>query len=114
MTTQATSGKAILAIDQGTTSSRAIVFGADQGRVFVIQDSQHDEIVDELMTRRKDQMLTWYGEVNLQSDLQSEINKFNWLQKEGVLTSQQTAQKIAEAEFSFKEEEGRPDDAPLN
>ena len=37
MTTPATSGKAILAIDQGATSSRAIVFGADQSIIAVAQ-----------------------------------------------------------------------------
>src|SRR5690606_22695833 len=52
------------------------VFRAERANIFVIQDKNHDQIIEELNRRRKSQILQWYGEVNPENDLESEIQKF--------------------------------------
>ena len=81
------------------------VIPAEGGRVFVIRDAQHDAIVEELMARRKAQLLGWHGEVNTDRDLESEIGKFRWLVEQEVLDEATAEERIAEAEF-YSEEAG--------
>ncbi|MFC1896381.1 hypothetical protein ACFL0Q_06940 [Thermodesulfobacteriota bacterium] len=66
---------------------------AKYGNVFVIKDRYHDEILDELYKRRKDQLLLWYGDINFENEPESEIEKFRWLHEQEV---------IDEAEFENK------------
>lgn len=82
------------------------VFRSEQGNVFVIQDKQHDQIIEELNRRRKSQLLQWYGEVNPENDLEKEIQKFNWLVDQKIMSKEESEQKIAQAEFLHKEELG--------
>ncbi len=79
------------------------VFKAEQGNVFVIHDRNHDEIVKELVERRKSQLLNWYGDVNLENDLEQEIEKFKWLVKQGVITNSDSERRIAQAELLHKQ-----------
>jgi hypothetical protein len=75
------------------------VFRADRGNIFVIQDKNHDEIIRELNTRKKSQLLQWYGEINPENDLKSEIQKYKWLAEQGVITKEESEQKMAHAEL---------------
>lgn len=52
------------------------VYQGDRGSIFILQDKKHDQIVGELNSRRVKQLLKWYGEVNPDNDLESEIRKF--------------------------------------
>ena len=62
---------------------------SEKGRIFIIQDSQHDEIKDEIDSRRKNQWFRWYGTVDYDNDPQSEIGKFQWLLDRDVITGDQ-------------------------
>jgi len=75
------------------------VFRAERGNIFVIQDKNHDRIVDELNTRRKSQILQLYGEVNPENDLESEIQKFRWLEQQKIISKEECEQKIAQVEL---------------
>lgn len=75
------------------------VFRSQKGNVFVIQNKDHDQIIDELNTRRKSQLLQWYGEVNPENDLESEIQKFKWLVDQDIISKEESEQKIAQVEF---------------
>jgi hypothetical protein len=79
------------------------VFKAEAGHVFVIQGDEHDRIIHEIHSRRKKQLFDWYGEINIETDLDSEIEKFKWLSSEKVLTDEQAQQKISEAEYVYCE-----------
>ncbi len=79
------------------------VFKSDQGNVFVIHDKNHDKIISELKSRRKSQLLNWYGEVNPDNELESETGKFKWLAEQDVMTKEESEQKIAQAELLHKE-----------
>lgn len=78
------------------------VFYTDQGSVFVIQDKRHDEIISELSTRRKKQLLEWYGEINFANDPQKEISKFRWLSEQNALSREEAEIKIAQVELAHK------------
>ncbi|MFS1701944.1 hypothetical protein [Alteromonas sp. AMM-1] len=81
------------------SKTRYSVFRTDQGHVLVLQNKQHQQIVDTLHARRKAQLLNWYGEVNPENDLQNEIRKFQWLAEQKVITKAESEQKIAQAQL---------------
>lgn len=75
------------------------VYQADEGNIFIIQDKKHDEIVNELNNRKRKQLLDWYGEVNPENNLESEIEKFKWLVDQNVISKEESEKKIAQAEL---------------
>lgn len=90
------------------------IFRAEQGNVFVLRDKQHDRIIDELKRRRKEQLLSWYGDVNLENTLDQEINKFNWLVDQGVLSRDIADKRIAQVELTHNEMSGEDERNKLN
>ena len=81
------------------------VFRAERGNIFVIQDKFHDQIIGELNSRGKKQLLSWYGEVNPENDIENEIGKFKWLVEQEVITEEESAQKIAQAVLIHNEKD---------
>ena len=75
------------------------VYQADEGNIFVIQDKVHDKIVDELNNRKRKQLFDWYGEVNPENSLETEIEKFKWLVDQNVISKEESEKKIAQAEL---------------
>lgn len=86
------------------TKVKYSIFKTKQGSVYIIQDGEHDKIIDELLTRRKKQLLDWYGDVNLNNELEVEINKFNWLVTNNAMSKQEAEEKIAQAEYAHRQE----------
>ncbi|KJV06307.1 hypothetical protein [Methylocucumis oryzae] len=78
------------------------VFRTERANVLVIQDKNHDKIIDELNKRRKSQLLAWYGDVNPQNNLENEIQKFKWLAEQNILSKEEAEIKIAQAELLQK------------
>ncbi|KAF7783520.1 hypothetical protein PRUB_a3308 [Pseudoalteromonas rubra] len=75
------------------------VFKTNNGNIFIIQDKKHDEIITELNSRRKTQLLSWYGDINLENGLDQEKDKFRWLAEQGVLSKEESEKRIAQAEL---------------
>lgn len=74
------------------------VIGFEGGSVFIIQDNKtHDSIRNELMKRRKAQLLSLYGEVDLENDLEREKAKFEYLCEQGVISKEEANAKIRQA-----------------
>lgn len=90
------------------TKVKYSVFKTERGNVFIIQDKNHENIIAELNKRKKEQLLTWYGSVNLENDKENEIEKFRWLEKQNVITKQEAEEKIAEVEFAHKDPDLKP------
>lgn len=82
---------------------RYSVFQTDKGNVFVMHDKLHDRILEEVKSRKKGQLLSWYGDINPANDLENEIHKFKWLAEQQVITPQEAEQKIAQAEMMQQE-----------
>ena len=78
------------------------VFKSQHGNIFVIQDKRHDAIIDEINSRRKNQMLKWYGEIDMQNELENEISKFKWLCEQKIITKDEADRKIAQIELAHK------------
>ncbi|WP_306476575.1 hypothetical protein [Methyloversatilis sp.] len=80
------------------TRVKYTVLAFNGGNVFIIQDGKtHDQVLDELMKRRKAQLLSLYGEVDLESDLEREKSKFEFLKDQGVMTQEEADAKIRQA-----------------
>ncbi len=77
------------------------VFQAEKGSVFIIQDrSTHDQIISEIRSRRKNQLLDWYGEIDTENAPENEIEKYKWLCEQEVLTKQEAEQKISQVQLA--------------
>lgn len=79
------------------------VFKAKEANIFIIHDKHHEKIMNELNSRKKLQLLKWYGELNTENSLEQEVNKFKWLYEQDVITKEESEQKIAQAELMRKD-----------
>ncbi len=68
----------------------------------MIQDREHDRIVDEINRRRKDQLLALYGELDMRNTLEDEIAKFSWLHEQDVLSKDELEGRLAQARAAFQ------------
>ena len=79
------------------------VFSTDKGSVWIIQDAKtHDRIVKEMRSRRKNQLLAWYGDINLENGLEKEVGKFRWLAAQQALTTEEAEQRIGQIEAALR------------
>lgn len=78
------------------------VFRTSAGNVLVIQDREHDRIVDEIKRRRREQLLALYGELDTRNTLDEEIGKFSWLHEQGVLSQEELEQRLAQVRAAFQ------------
>lgn len=62
------------------------VIDAEKGRIFIIKDAQHSQLLDEISIRRKKQWKVRYGPINYDNDPQSELKKFQWLLDKRVIS----------------------------
>lgn len=81
------------------SKTRYSVFRTERGNVLVMQNKQHQQIVETLHARRKAQLLDWYGDVNPDNELENEIRKFQWLVEQDVMTQAESEQKISQAQL---------------
>ena len=75
------------------------------GNLFIIQDKKHDQIYSEIMNRRKIELLRMYGNVNSHSDYETELEKFGWLRRHGVIDSIELDEKINEILTIYPQEQ---------
>lgn len=90
------------------TKAKFSVYKTEQGSFFIIKNSQHNGIIKEIKARKKQQLLKWYGEIDLENDQENEIEKFRWLAKQNVITETEAEEKIAQVEFAFKDPDLKP------
>jgi hypothetical protein len=66
-----------------------IVFQSDFGLIHILKTKNHEQIVKEITKRRNDQILRLYGEVDLNNDITSEIEKYKIFLSEGIIDEDQ-------------------------
>lgn len=77
------------------------VYQAEKGSIYVIQDrNTHDQIISEIRSRRKKQLLDWYGEIDTENAPENEIEKYKWLCEQEVLSKQEAEQKISQVQLA--------------
>lgn len=89
------------------TKIKYSVFKTEYGNIFVMNDKKHDKIILEIESRKKSQLLKWYGDINLDNDLDNEIRKFRWLAEQNVISEKEAEEKIATVEFAHSNEESQ-------
>lgn len=62
---------------------------SDEGEIALLHDRNFDRIMTEIRERRKTQLLDWYGNINFANDPDDEIEKFEWLHSQRLITSDQ-------------------------
>lgn len=67
--------------------------------MFIINDKHHEKIINELNSRRKKQLLEWYGEIHPESAIEDEMRKFKWLLDNDIINQQEFEQKIAQVKL---------------
>lgn len=78
------------------------VLSTNRGSVWVIQDANdHDRIMNEIRSRRKEQLLALFGDIHLENGLDKEVRKFRWLAEQQALTAEQAEQRIAQVQAAL-------------
>ena len=62
---------------------------SDEGEIAIMHDGNFDRIISEIRERRKKQLLDWYGNIDFGNDPEEEIQKFEWLHSQRLITSDQ-------------------------
>ena len=62
---------------------------SDEGEIAILHDKNFDTIMKEIRERRKTQLLDWYGNINFANDPEDEIEKFEWLHSQRLITTDQ-------------------------
>lgn len=81
------------------TKVKYTVLATEKGSIFLIQDKKHDFLLEELKSRRKNQLKNWYGDINPDNEPEVEINKFKWLYEQGVISKAESEEKITQVEL---------------
>ena len=61
---------------------------ASGNTILIFHDDKLPVIVNEIMKRRKSEILRLYGEVDVLNDPKLELKKFSWLKEEGILSQE--------------------------
>jgi len=70
------------------------IFNTPQANVLIIKNRKHDEIVNEIQSRRKKQLLELYSQIDFNNNMENEIKKFEWLKEENILSQEEANDKI--------------------
>ncbi len=64
----------------------ATLIPTEMGNIVILPDKNHDKIVSEIFSRRRDVLKNIYGIVNPLNHPENEINRFRWLRDEDIIT----------------------------
>ena len=78
----------------GVAKTRYSILPSDGGNILIIQDSKHDDIMHEILNRRKDQLRSLYGEIDASNNPEKEIEKFKLLHKQDIISEDEMKEKI--------------------
>ncbi len=74
--------------------TRYTVYDAENAKLFVMQDKNHDAIIGALERHRNKAYLEMHGEVDPDNDPSAEREKFVWLHERGVISEQQLRERL--------------------
>ncbi len=76
------------------------VIDTDKGSIWILENKQSDQILEQLTERRKFRLKELYGSINPNNDPEREIQKFEWLVSEQALTRVDADRLISEVRGS--------------
>jgi hypothetical protein len=68
------------------------VLNTDRGRMSIIKDARHDEILRELNLRRVSMLRAKYLQIDHDNSPKTELGKYNWLRRVGAITDVELSQ----------------------
>jgi hypothetical protein len=68
------------------------IMNTERGRMSIIRDERHDEIMRELNLRRVTTLRNKYLQIDHENAPKAEIGKYNWLRKVGAITDVELSQ----------------------
>lgn len=77
------------------TQTNYTVIDTDQGSIWVIENAQAETVLKELRDRRKTRLMSLYGSFNPDNDRTRELQKYDWLVEQQVLTREEADKLIA-------------------
>jgi len=84
-------------------AARYTVFSCDAGMVYVLHDTQYEQIMTQLTSRRKKQLIEWLWQVNPETNLEHEVGKYEWLFEQGVLTRLEKDERMLATKQTYAE-----------
>lgn len=77
----------------------------EKGTILVINDAQHDSILQQIEARRMDQMRRWYDFFDAEEEPARQKSRFEWLRREGVLSEDELGERLRAIENMVRVEE---------
>ena len=72
------------------------VLDTEEGSIWIINDKQHDAILNTIEERRKEKLLAWYHTLEFNDDVENEIQTIDWLVKNKVLTADEGEARVSQ------------------
>lgn len=70
----------------------------EKGTLLIINDIQHDSILQQIEDRRIDQMRRWYDFFDAEEETIRQKSRFEWLHREGVLSDAELGERLQKLE----------------
>lgn len=67
------------------------IFDAPKGRILILRNAQHDEIVGQLVTRRRACLRSRYATIQPDNDPEAEARRFDWLHEHEIISDAEHA-----------------------
>jgi|GEM_PF-1595516 len=71
------------------TETQYTAIPTKKGIISVIKDKSHELIIKELYSRRNEIIKEQYGSVDYENNVENELDKFKWLLKEEIITTEE-------------------------
>lgn len=90
------------------------VFATTRGPIYVVKDDTHDQIIEDLHTRKADVLRQRYGAFNPNNEPEIELRKFRWLNEEGAISDEEYDTVVQQIRLGIKPSSQDPSGLHLN
>lgn len=77
------------------------IFDAPKGRILVIRDDKHDEIINEIISRRRACLRSRYATVDPTNTPQNEERRFGWLLEHEIISNEEHTDALKQIRTDF-------------
>ncbi|MDP8208636.1 MAG: hypothetical protein P9L92_18380 [Candidatus Electryonea clarkiae] len=84
----------------GFSGTKFTILESEKGGIFVLNNKEHDNIIDTIFSRRKEQLKLMLGDIDFSNDPRKEVRKFQFLHNEKVITDEEYDQIINKLQAS--------------
>lgn len=77
------------------------IFDAEPANILVMQNKHHEEVIEQITSRRNARLLELYGNIDAESTAEDEKHRIDWLLQKGVISQELYDEKLAEIDAVF-------------